>query len=110
MDEITFEKSSVNVFADIGFTPAEAEDLTAKTALILTIKNIMAERALTQKQAARICGTDQPTLSKMMHGRMESVSIDRLAAWLTALGQDVEITVRPAPKARPGRLSGAATA
>ncbi len=28
-------------------------------------------------------------------GRMESVTIDRLAAWLTALGRTVEIRVRP---------------
>jgi hypothetical protein len=31
---------------------------------------------------------------------MDSVTIDRLASWLTALGQDVEITVRPAPRSR----------
>ena len=104
MTEISFEKSSGNVFADMGFSLAQAEELTAKTALILAMKDIMAQRTLTQKEAARICGTDQPTLSKVLHGRMESVTIDRLASWLTALGQDVEITVRPAPASRHGRL------
>ena len=108
MDEIGFENSSGNVFADIGFTPAEAVELTAKSALILAVKGIMAERALTQKETARVYGTDQPTLSKVLHGRMESVTIDRLAAWLTSLGQDVEIAVRPAPKNRHGRLHVAA--
>jgi len=68
----------------------------------------LAGRVLTQKQAAEVCGTDQPTLSKVLHGRMESVTIDRLASWLTALGQDVDITVRPAPEARAGRLHVAA--
>ncbi len=104
MDEIGHENSSGNVFADMGFSPAEAEELTAKTTLILAMKDIIAERALTQKAAAKVCGTDQPTLSKVLHGRMESVTIDRLAAWLTNLGQDIEITIRPAPKTRHGRL------
>ena len=104
MTETDFEQSSGDVFADLGFTPAETEELTAKTTLILAIKSVMAERTLTQKQAAKVCGTDQPTLSKVLHGRMESVTIDRLAHWLTALGQDVEITVRRAPITRHAKL------
>jgi predicted XRE-type DNA-binding protein len=110
MDEIGHENSSGNVFADMGFSPAEAGELTAKSVLILAMKDIIAERALTQKAAAKVCGTDQPTLSKVLHGRMESVTIDRLASWLTNLGQDVEITIRPAPKTRHGRLHVAAAA
>jgi len=51
-------------------------------------------------EAARVCGTDQPTLSKLLRGRMEGVTIDRLVNWLNALGQDVEMTVRPAPESR----------
>ncbi len=104
MDDIRFEIGSGNVFADMGFSPAEAEELTAKSVLILALKDIIATRALTQKAAAKVCGTDQPTLSKVLHGRMASVTIDRLAAWLTSLGQDVEITLRPAPKTRGGQL------
>jgi predicted XRE-type DNA-binding protein len=110
MDEIRHESSSGNVFADMGFSPAEAEELTAKSILILAMKKIIAERALTQKAAAKVCGTDQPTLSKVLHGRMESATIDRLASWLTNLGQDIEITIRPAPKTRHGRLHVAAAA
>ena len=104
MDDIPFEASSGNVFADLGFAPAEAAELTAKASLILAMKEIMAQRRLTQKEAARLCGSDQPTLSKVLHGRLESVTIDRLAAWLTALGRDIEIVIGPAAGTRPGRL------
>jgi predicted XRE-type DNA-binding protein len=86
MAKIAFEKSSGNVFADIGFTPAEAAKLTAKTTLMIAIKDAIQMRQLTQQETARLCGTDQPTLSKVMRGRMESVTIDRLTSWLTALG------------------------
>ena len=75
MAKISFEKSCGNVFADIGFTPAEAAELTAKSSLIIAIKDTIEQRKLTQQEAARLCGTDQPTLSKVFRGRMESVTI-----------------------------------
>ena len=110
MAALDFEKGSGNVFTDLGFAADEVQELTAKAALILAVKSIIAGRPMTQTQAAALCGTDQPTLSKVLHGRMDSVTIDRLAHWLTALGQDVEITVRPAPPSRQARLRVAAAA
>lgn len=95
MPTISHEKSSGDVFVDIGFSPEEAEEMNVKSALITTIYDTIARRKLTQKEAAKICRTDQPTLSKVLRGRMESVTIDRLTAWLTALGRTVEIRVRP---------------
>jgi predicted XRE-type DNA-binding protein len=94
-EEIAIELGGGDIFADLGFTPVEAAELKAKSALILAIKETMAERAMTQREAARRCDTDQPTLSKVLRGRMESVTIDRLAGWLTALGRTVEIHVWP---------------
>ena len=106
MAKISFEKSSGNVFSDIGFTPGEAAELTAKSRLIIAIKNTIERRKLTQQQAAELCSTDQPTLSKVFRGRMESVTIDRLTGWLTSLGRDVEIIVKlTRHKPRQGRLS-----
>lgn len=105
MDDIPLTKSSGNVFADMGFTPAEAAELTVKSALISTIGDTIKARKLTQQEAARLCGTDQPTLSKVLRGRMESVTIDRLIAWLTALGRNIEIRVRPYDRrAKAGQL------
>jgi predicted XRE-type DNA-binding protein len=105
MAKISFEKSSGNVLADVGFTPAEATQLSAKSSLIIAIKDTVEQRKLTQHVAARLCGTDQPTLSKVFRGRMESVTIDRVANWLNALGRDVEIVVKSSPRARRrGRL------
>lgn len=102
---VKVEKGSGNVFADVGFTAAEAAELTAKSDLIIAIKDTIARRKLTQQQAAKLCGTDQPTLSKVFRGRMDSVTIDRLASWLNALGRDVEIVVKPRlRKPRQGRL------
>ena len=105
MARIPLDKSGGDVFADIGFIPAEAADLTAKSTLIIAIKDATQRRKLTQQETAHLCHTDQPTLSKVLRGRMESVTIDRLTAWLTALGRTVEIRIRPYDaKAKTGRL------
>lgn len=96
--------SSGNVFADIGFDEIEAEELAAKSDLIALLTRAMRQRKLTQRDAAAICGTDQPTLSKVLRGRLDSVTIDRLARWIVALGGDVRISVsaprRSTPRSR----------
>jgi len=66
-----------------------------KSGLITTISDTMRARELTRPEAARLCGTDQTTLSKVLRGRMESMTIDKLAAWRNALGRTVEVHVRP---------------
>jgi len=105
MRKISARQSTGNVFADLGFTSVEAAEMTAKSSLIDAIGETISRRKLTQLEAAKICGTDQPTLSKVLRGRMESVTIDRLAAWLTALGRTVEIRVRPYDaRAKSGQL------
>ena len=105
MKTLPHEKSSGNVFADLGFSPSATSELTVKSTLITTIGDTIKERELTQQEAAKLCGTDQPTLSKVLRGRMESVTIDKLAAWLNALGRTVEIHVRPFDrKAKSGQL------
>jgi hypothetical protein len=46
LDDIAHENRSGNVFVDVGFTPTEAEELTAKSTLILSLKESIAGRAL----------------------------------------------------------------
>ena len=93
-------ESSGNVFLDIGFPPAEAAVLLAKAELVMALKRSIESRGLTQRVAARLLGTDQPTLSKVMSGRTASVTMDLLTKWLHALGQDVAVAVRPTRKRR----------
>jgi predicted XRE-type DNA-binding protein len=88
-------RSSGDVFIDMGFSPEEAAELNVKSALISAIDDTIRRRKLTQVAAAKLCRTDQPTLSKVLRGRVESVTIDRLAGFLNALGRTVEIHVKP---------------
>ena len=60
----------------------------------------MKERRLTQTEAATLMRVDQPKVSALLNGRLANFSGDRLMRLLTALGQDVEITIRPKPRNR----------
>jgi len=93
---MTFEKSSGNVFADLGFANPEREQLKAH--LTLQIYRIIKKRGLTQTEAGEVLGIKQPHVSALMRNRSGNFSVERLMDFLTALGQDVEITVRPTRK------------
>ena len=93
---ICVDERSGNVFADLGFANPEQEQLKAH--LTLEIYRTLKQRGLTQTKAGEILGIQQPHVSNLMRGRSGSFSIGRLMEFLTALGQDVEITVRPTRK------------
>ena len=92
----TVKVSSGNVFADLGLPNPEQELLKAE--LTLQIYRIIKQRKLTQTQAGKILGISQPHVSALARNRAGNFSVGRLLDFLTALGQNVEITVRPARK------------
>jgi len=105
---ILVTESSGNVFADLGFSDPEEE--LAKAQLASHIRQILQRRRLTQVAAAELMGIDQPKVSALLNGRLANFSSDRLMRLLTALGQDVEITVKAKPRHRTRghiRVSGA---
>ena len=87
------QPSSGNVFADLGL--ADAEEHLIKAGLVVKIDRIIRELGLTQAAAARAMGVDQPKVSAMLAGQFRGYSVERLMRFLVALGQDVEIVVKP---------------
>ncbi len=76
-----------------------AEDLPDVTQVVrsdlrVIFARIVADAGLSQTRAAKVCFTDQPTLSKVLSGRSDSVSTDQLLRWLVQLGCRVEISVQ----------------
>ncbi len=105
--KIPIEVGSGNVFVDLGFP--DAEERTTKVALAVEILRILEERGLTQAAAAKLLGVNQPKVSALVNYRLEGFSVERLMTFLTALGRDVDITIRPRRSARtPGRIQVAA--
>jgi predicted XRE-type DNA-binding protein len=94
------QKSTGNVFADLGLPHPERELLRAK--LTLEIYRLIRERGLTQVEAGKLLSIRQPHVSALMRNRSGSFSVERLMEFLVALGQDVEITVRPSRRRHGG--------
>ena len=93
---IPVKESTGNIFADLGFANPEREQLKAR--LTVQIYRLVKQRGLTQAKAGEILGIKQPHVSSLMRGQSGAFSVERLMDFLTALGQDVEITVRPTSK------------
>ena len=71
-----FVRGSGNVFADVGLP--DAEDTLAKARLAEAIAEAIERRDLTQTETAAILGVDQPKISKIVNGRLEGFTQDRL--------------------------------
>jgi predicted XRE-type DNA-binding protein len=90
-EQVKVIRSSGNVFADLGFP--EPEIALAKAALAAAIARAIEAQQLTQDDAGRITGLDQPRISAITRGHLRGFSIDRLFRALNALGQDVDVFV-----------------
>lgn len=95
-DKVTM--SSGNVFADIGLP--DAEERLAKAQLAYKISEIIQKRHISQAEAARIMGTEQPKISAIMNGKLSGFSLERLIYFLNVLGSNVQIIVKPKPPRR----------
>jgi predicted XRE-type DNA-binding protein len=94
-EEIKVQSSSGNVFADLGL--ANSEELLLKAELVRQISNLIDAKSLTQTDAGKILGIDQPKVSALLNGKLSGFSTDRLFRFLNALGSDVEIRVSVKP-------------
>ena len=92
-EEPLFEKSSGNVFRDLGFP--DAEERLEKANLAYEIYRTITSRRLTQRKAAKIMGIDQPKVSSIVRGNLKGFSLERLIALLKKLGVDVHIAKKP---------------
>jgi len=97
------ERSSGNVFRDLGHPEADAHLLKAE--LVSRIEEIIRWRGLKQVEAAKLLGLSQPDVSRLLRGDFREYSMERLLRLLTALGRDVEIVIRQTGRKRAGRLS-----
>ena len=97
-DPVEIQQSSGNVFADMGYS--NPDEALAKSRLAQRISELIAEKNITQRQAAALLDIDQPKVSRLMRGQLREFSTDRLFRFLNALDQDVEIVIREKPGTR----------
>jgi predicted XRE-type DNA-binding protein len=95
-EEIQVQSSSGNVFADLGL--ANSDELLIKAELVRQISNLIDAKSLSQTEAAKLLGIDQPKVSALLNGKLSGFSTERLFRFLNALGSDIEIRVISHPQ------------
>jgi len=90
---MTAIKSSINVFADLGFDAEEAANLKLRSQLMIAADKALLEKKLTQQAAAKVLGISQPRVSDLLRGKAEKFTIDSLVNILTKLGHEVTLRV-----------------
>lgn len=73
----------------------DADQARVKAALAERVVEAIRRRRLTQFAAAVCLEIDQPKVSRLVRGQWQEFSTSRLLRFLTLLGQDIEIVVRP---------------
>ncbi len=101
--DVIVTPSCGNIFADLDLPDPEL--LLAKAKLSIKIEDLIKERKLTQAQAAKLMGLTQPNVSDLIRGHLDGFTLDRLFRCLEALGQEVEIVVRPKREAEDAGLA-----
>lgn len=99
---IRVERSSGNVFADLGLK--DAAEKKTKVRLAVAINDILRRSHQSQTAAAARLGINQPKISALANYRLEGFSVERLMNFLNALGRDVEIVIRRPRSRRAPRI------
>jgi predicted XRE-type DNA-binding protein len=90
---VEYTPGSGNVFADLDLP--DADELLAKSELVHHIVSLIRRRKLTQKDAAALLDTTQPTVSDLVRRRLDRFSLERLFFFLNRLDREVQIVIRP---------------
>ncbi len=88
---IDIERSSGNVYADLGFH--DAAEMLVKAQLVAKISEILSFCKWTQQQASKVLGIPQLKLSKMLRRQFHGISETKMLDCLTRLGRDIRIVI-----------------
>jgi predicted XRE-type DNA-binding protein len=95
-DDTKITPVSGNVFLDLGFPLAEAENLRIRADLLIDLRHVIREKGWTQIQAAEFFQETQPRISCIMNGDVTRFSIDKLINLLAKAGLQVQVAVKKA--------------
>ena len=87
---------SGNVFRDLGFDEAEAENLKLRSELMIRVEKFVKQSGMTQADASQLLGITQPRLNQLLKGKIQLFSLDALVNMLAQAGMRVRMTVRRA--------------
>ena len=95
-EKLKMTRGSGNVFLDLGFSKAEAENLRLRSQLMREIDAYFRESGMTQATAAKALGLTQPRLNALLKGRLHQFSLDALVNIASNAGLNVRMIVKKA--------------
>lgn len=85
-----------SVWDAVSDTPAEAENMKLRSALMIAIRGHLEKEGLSQSRAAKLLGVTQPRISDLMRGKIDLFSLDTLVNMVAAAGLHVEMRIAEA--------------
>jgi predicted XRE-type DNA-binding protein len=102
VENIEFEMTSGNIFADMGFD--NAEEMLLKSELVRQINNTIKARELNSIQSRNLLNIDEDMLSNLSRGRLTELTLEHLFRYLNILGRDLEVVLKPLSTSGKGNL------
>ena len=94
-EKLKYVRGSGNIFADLGFDKAEAENLKLRSDLMIRIVEFYQKSGMTQA-AAKALGITQPRLNALLKGKIALFSLDALVNIASRAGLNVRLVVKKA--------------
>ncbi|CDN53048.1 Uncharacterized conserved small protein-like [Neorhizobium galegae bv. officinalis bv. officinalis str. HAMBI 1141] len=89
-------QSFSNVWDALEDTPAEAANMSMRSALLIAIEQKVRNWNVTQKDAAARLGITQPRLNDLLRGRIANFSLDALVELAGKVGLSVRLDIADA--------------
>jgi predicted XRE-type DNA-binding protein len=94
--KLKYVRGSDNIFVDLGFDKAEAENLKLRSELLMKIDDFYRRSGMTQAAAAKALGLTQPRLNALLKGKIGQFSLDALVNIASRAGLNVRLVVKKA--------------
>jgi predicted XRE-type DNA-binding protein len=92
-NNIEFEESSGNVFADLGLE--NAEELKARGLVGFHVVELLKDKEMKQREVAELLGIKQAEVSHLLNGHFSRFTVDKLLGFLKKMNQKVVIQISP---------------
>ena len=93
-EKLNIVVGSDNVFRDLGFPEAEAQNLLLRTDLVIHIRKVVEKLGVTQAEAAKRAGITQPRMNDLVKGRTKKFTLDALVKVASSFGYSVQLKLK----------------
>ena len=97
--EIEFERSSGNIFADLGFD--NAEEMHTRGLIGCHVVELLKQKNMKQRELAEILNVKQTEVSHLLNGHFHRFTTDKLIEFVRRLDYKVTIQISPHKEGEP---------